>query len=63
MTRGALTKSSHDKKLAGVCGGLAEYFDVSPSLVRWGFVVLSICSAAFPGLLTYIVLAIVMPRA
>ncbi len=57
-----LTKSSHDRVLAGVCGGLAEYFDVDPTLVRIGYVLLSLVSAAFPGLLVYIILAIVMPE-
>ncbi len=56
-----LTKSSHDRMIAGVCGGIADYLDWDPTLVRVGFVVLSIFSAAFPGLLVYIVLAIIMP--
>lgn len=61
MSSGKLTKSSYDKKIAGVCGGLAAYFDLDPNLVRVGYVVLSIFSAAFPGLLVYIILAIIMP--
>lgn len=56
-----LTKSSNDRMIAGVCGGIAKYFDLDPTLVRVGYVVLSIFSAAFPGLLVYIILAIVMP--
>ena len=61
MSTGKLTKSSHDRVIAGVCGGIANYFDVDPTLVRVGYVLLSIFSAAFPGLLVYIILAIVMP--
>lgn len=58
-----LMKSSHDRMIAGVCGGIANHFDVDPTLVRVGYVLLSIFSAAFPGLLVYIVLAIIMPDA
>ena len=61
MTR-QLTKSTYDKKIAGVCGGIAEYFDLDPTLVRVGFVLLSVLSAAFPGIVIYIILAIVMPK-
>lgn len=57
-----LTKSSK-KSLAGVCGGLAEYFDIDPTLVRVAYVALSIFSAAFPGLLLYVILALIMPEA
>ena len=57
-----LTRSNHDKMIAGVCGGIAEYFDLDPTLVRVGFVLLSILSAAFPGLIVYIILALIMPK-
>ncbi len=57
--RKRLVKSTN-KKLWGVAGGLAEYFDVDPTLVRVGFVVLSfICLIA--GVVGYIALAILMP--
>lgn len=52
---------SEDKIIAGVCGGLAEWFGLDPTLVRIGYVLLSIISAAFPGLLVYIILWIIMP--
>ncbi len=61
MSHGKLTKSSHDRMIAGVCGGIANHFDLDPTLVRGGFVLLSIFSAAFPGLLVYIILALIMP--
>ena len=51
---------SRDKKLYGVAGGLAVYFDIDPVLVRVGFVVLCICFL-FLGLIAYIALAIMMP--
>ena len=56
-----LTKSSRNRMVAGVCGGIADYFDWDPTLVRVGYVVLSVASAGFPGLLVYIILAFVMP--
>lgn len=56
-----LMRSSTNKTLCGVCGGLAEYFDVDPTLVRVAYVFLSIFAAGFPGLLLYIVMAIIMP--
>ncbi|HEY5564806.1 MAG TPA: PspC domain-containing protein [Rhodothermia bacterium] len=60
---GKLVKSTHNRKIAGVCGGIAEYFGVDPTVVRVAYVVLSVLSAAFPGILLYIILAIVMPDA
>ena len=61
MSRSKLTKSSSDRMFAGVCGGLAEYFDLDASLVRVGYVLLSFLSVGFPGLLVYIILALVLP--
>ena len=56
-----LTRSSSDKMIGGVAGGLAEYFDLDPTIVRVGYVLISIISVAFPGILAYIVLMFVMP--
>ncbi|NBC18998.1 MAG: PspC domain-containing protein [Bacteroidetes bacterium] len=56
-----LTKSSTDRMIAGVCGGLAEYFDVDPTVVRVAYVAISLFSAGFPGLIVYIILALIMP--
>lgn len=59
MTNKRLYKSETDKKIAGVCGGVAEYFDIDPTIVRlvWAF------SAAFggSGLMLYILAALIMP--
>jgi phage shock protein C len=54
-----LTRSETDKRIGGVCGGIAQYFGIDPTLVRIGFVV-----AAFMGfgILAYIVLWIVLPK-
>ena len=54
-----LVKST-DKKLFGVAGGVAEYFDIDPTLVRVGFVVLCVCFF-FLGLVAYVALAFLMP--
>lgn len=54
-------RRSHDKMIAGVCGGLAERLGWSPSRFRLAYVILSICSVAFPGILVYAVLWFVMP--
>lgn len=57
-----LRRSRRDRWIAGVVGGLAEYFGMSPGLLRIIYVLVSIFSAAFPGILVYIVLWIVMPQ-
>lgn len=56
-----LQRSREQRILAGVCGGLAEWLGWSPTLVRILFVVVSIASAAFPGILVYLILWILMP--
>lgn len=55
-----LCLSSTDKKLAGVCGGLAEYFGIDSTLVR--IVYLALVIFAGTGLLLYIICALVMPK-
>ena len=56
-----LTKSI-DKKVSGVCGGLAEYFGIDPTLVRVGFFALTFLTSWFPGLIIYLLLALTMPK-
>ena len=55
-----LYKSNKDKMVDGVCGGLAEYFGVDPTLVRLAWVLL--CAMGGSGVVAYIVAAIVIPR-
>lgn len=58
-----VTRSNTDRKLAGVCGGLAEYFEVDSTLVRVGWIVLSVLPGAFVGgALAYLVAWLVMPK-
>ena len=59
MNEKKLYKSSTDKKLAGVCGGLAEYFNIDSTLVRLSWVVFGLLGGS--GLLAYIIAAIIMP--
>lgn len=56
-----LCKSYKNRKICGVCGGIAEYLNADPTLIRLGFVL--VCMAAGTGLLAYIVAALVMPEA
>lgn len=56
-----LTKSATDKKLAGVCGGLGEYFNLDPVIFRALFVSLVICAGT--GVLAYLILALLMGHA
>jgi phage shock protein C len=53
---------SSNRILAGVCGGIAEYFGIDPTVIRVLYMVLSLFTAAFPGLLLYILLMILMPN-
>ena len=57
-----LVRTRRNKVIAGVCGGLANWLGWDPTLVRVAYVLLSILSAAFPGILVYIILWIVMPQ-
>jgi len=53
---------STNAMIAGVCGGIANYFSLDPTLVRVGYVILSVISAGFPGLLIYLLLMLIMPK-
>lgn len=55
-----LYKSNTDKKLAGVCGGIAEYFNIDSTIVRLILAVFTLLGGA--GILAYIVAALVMPN-
>jgi len=56
-----LYRSRDERQVAGVCGGLAQYFGLDPTVVRLIFVFMAL--AGGPGLLIYLVLAIVVPEA
>ena len=58
-----LTRSATDKKIAGICGGLAEYFNVDATAVRLVWCVLSIlCGAVVGGVIAYVVAWFIIPR-
>lgn len=56
-----LYKVRQGKIICGVCGGVAQYFDVDPNVVRLGTVILGCCSGV--GVVVYIVAAIILPEA
>ncbi len=58
-----LRRSRKHSMIAGVCGGIAEWLGWTPAAVRVLYVLVSILSAAFPGVIVYIVLWIVMQQA
>jgi phage shock protein C len=62
MTHAPL-KRSRDRVIAGVCGGLAEWLGWKADRVRIAYVIVSILSAAFPGIIAYLLLWLVMPDA
>ncbi len=62
MNNKKLYRSIADKKLCGVCGGIAEYFELDPTLIRLLWVVMTLFTAAFPGVLAYIICAIIVPQ-
>jgi phage shock protein C len=56
-----LTRSRSDKMIAGVCGGLARHLGWAPDRVRIVYVLLSLLSVAFPGIIVYLALWFLMP--
>lgn len=55
-------RSTDNRMIAGVLGGLAEYFGIDPTILRVLYVIVSIVSAAFPGILVYIILWLIVPE-
>lgn len=62
MTNKKLTRSN-EKWIAGVCGGIANYFGWDPAIVRLVWLLLTLCTVGFPGITAYIILWICMPQA
>lgn len=61
MSEKSLRRSRQNRMIAGVVGGLAKYFDLDPTVLRIIYVLVSICSAAFPGIVVYLLLWVIMP--
>jgi phage shock protein C len=57
----ALQRSRHDQLIGGVCAGIANELGLDITLVRLGYALLTFLSAAFPGILIYIILWVIMP--
>ncbi len=62
MSGNKLLRSRSNRMIAGVCGGLADWLGWNPTGVRILYVALSILSVAFPGILVYLILWLVMPN-
>ncbi len=63
VDRGArLYRSTHDRYVAGVCGGIAAYLHVDSTLVRLGYVLLSLGTGLWSGLLIYVALAVIVSQ-
>lgn len=57
-----LRRSRSNRVIAGVCAGLAYHFGLDPTTVRVLYVLVSILSAAFPGILVYVIMWVVIPE-
>lgn len=57
-----LFRTQDDRKLAGICGGVARYFSIDPTLVRLVFLVLVLVTGVFPILIGYILAIFVIPN-
>ena len=55
-----LTRSRNDRMLAGICGGLANYLDVDPTIVRLVFALATFFTVVFPGIFIYLIMWIVV---
>ncbi len=61
MTTQKIYRSKEDKIIAGVCGGLGEYFDIDSTILRLGWVAVTVFSGIIPGTLIYIVAILIIP--
>jgi phage shock protein C len=57
-----LYKSQNDKVFAGVIGGLGEYYEIDPVLLRLAFLLVVIITGVFPGIVAYIIASIIVPK-
>ncbi len=55
-------KRSKNRLIAGVCGGIAAWLGWDPTIVRLAYVLISVFSAAFPGIIVYLILWVIMPN-
>ena len=57
-----IVRTQYDRKLAGVCGGIAKYFNLDPTMVRLAVVILALVTAIFPFLIGYIIAIAIVPN-
>lgn len=62
MKNKKLYRSSTDKKLSGVCAGVANFFGIDPTIVRAIYALVTFFSGSFPGIIVYIILACIIPE-
>jgi len=62
MASKKLLRSNKNKLIAGVCGGIGEYLDIDPTIVRIVFVVLSLMGMGILGIIAYFILVLVIPQ-
>jgi len=63
MVQGGLYRSRRESMIGGVCGGIANWLGWDPTVVRILYIAISVFSAAFPGIIVYLILWAVMPQA
>jgi len=61
-TKKPLKRSTNNKMIAGICGGIAEWLDCDPTAIRVAYVLLALLSAGMPALLAYLILWAVIPK-
>jgi phage shock protein C len=62
MNTKKLYLSNDDKKIAGVCGGLGKYYNVDSTIIRLVWIIFAILTGFFPGILVYLIAALVIPK-
>lgn len=62
MDKKKLTLSTTDKKLTGLCAGIAEYFDMDPAVARLGYAFLCLITGFIPGILFYVIASFCIPK-
>ena len=62
MSDKKLYKIEEGRKIEGVCGGIAEYFNVDPTLIRVGWALASLFTGCLLGLIAYVVCAVILPK-
>lgn len=62
MSKKSLRRTRDDRMIAGVVGGLARYFGLDATVLRIVYVLVSLFSAAFPGIIVYLILWVIVPQ-